>query len=162
MHYDGTHRSRIINNHSSCTIGRHAIAITKGIPDSLWLFSSWRYFECVPGFPVVQILRSLENTNVQPRFISHIYSCHIARTVMWSFSLLSPLFKKEITHYEKHLNWFWIVCNRCCGCSLPRSGSLRTNRQGSTCRSSCISDYFRSSCTNRTDDCVVWGGNPRR
>ena len=39
--------------------------------------------------------RSLENTNVQPRFFSHIYSSLIARTVMWSFSLLSPLFKSK-------------------------------------------------------------------
>ena len=51
-------------------------------------------------------------------------------------------FQKEITHHEKHLNWFWIVCNRCCGCSLPRSRSLRPNRQGSTCRSSCDCDLF--------------------
>ena len=39
--------------------------------------------------------RSLENTNVRLRFLSHIYLCHIARTVMWSFSLLSPLFKRK-------------------------------------------------------------------
>jgi hypothetical protein len=53
---DGTHRSRIINNHSSCTIGRHAIAITLKRPDSLGLSTSWGYLKCVPGFPVVQLL----------------------------------------------------------------------------------------------------------
>ncbi len=44
--------------HSRFAIGRHSNLITKGIPDSLGLFSSWGYLECIPGFPVVQIQES--------------------------------------------------------------------------------------------------------
>gem|GEM_PF-6236068 len=81
---DGTHRIRIINNHSSNTIGGYLKAIVKGIPDSLGLSTSWGYLECVPGFPVVQLsgvlrirMSNQDSFHIFIRVILPILSCGV-------------------------------------------------------------------------------------